>query len=374
MIAAKTLLFAGEHVSVIAQDFGTSDVIVTFNELGTVTDGLAFWGDELLARCGISAFGVTTSAPNWYPRDEMAAATRAIAAACHGRRVVTYGHSQGGYGALKHAAALGAQLSLAFCPQWSIAPEAVGDFDQRYTHFHRPELANGLPVTTADLGPASVIVYDPHEPIDRLHAARLLQLPGMSRVLCPFSGHETIRLPAETGLSADLIEQLRQDEPGQALRRLLRTARSRSATYAARRFEALLARGRLDLCARLAPFLDEQAGLRLELAQALATGATAQAEDLLLNCDEATLASQPLVELWNICRRHHLRRPELRIALLLRSSGNIFMRLHLVNTLTHLDLPDQARAELARILALPEASTHGALIAPYAARLGTTIS
>jgi len=371
-MSAKALLFDGDHVRVIAQDIGTPDVIVTFNEFGTVSDGLAFWGDELLARCGISAFGVMTSAPNWYPREEMSAAAQAIAAACHGRRIVTYGHSQGGYGALKYAAALGARLSVAFCPQWSIAPKAVGDFDARYTHFNRPELANGLPVTAADLGPASVIVYDPHEPVDRIHADRLLPLPGVSRVLCPFSGHETIRLPAETGLSADLIELLRQDEPGPALRRLLRAARSRSATYATRRFEALLARGRLDLCAKLAPVLGEQAGLRLELAQALATGATAQAEDLLLSCDEATLSSLPLVELWNLCRRHDLRRSELRIALLLRGSGDIFMRLHLVNTLTHFDLPDQARAELDRILALPEAGAHRALIAPHAARLGIT--
>jgi hypothetical protein len=349
-------------------------VIVTFNEFGTVSDGLTFWGDDLLARCGISAFGVMTSAPNWYPREEMTAAAQAIAAACHGRRIVTYGHSQGGYGALKHAAALGARLSLAFCPQWSIAPEAVGDFDPRYTHFHRPELANGLPVRATDLGPASLIVYDPHEPTDRIHAERLLQLPGVSRVLCPFSGHETIRLPAETGLSADLIELLRQDEPGPALRRLLRAARSRSATYAARRFEALLARGRLDLCAKLVPFLGEQAGLRLELAQALAAGATAQAENLVMSCDEATLSTLPLVDIWNLCRRHHLHRSELRVALLLRSGADIFLRLHLVNTLAHLDLPDQARAELARILALPEASAHGALIAPYAARLGIPIA
>ena len=370
MNTPRSLLFDGAHVRVVAQDAGTPDVVVTFNELGTVTNGLAFWGNDLLARCGVAAFGVVTPQANWYPREEMAAAARAIAEACRGRRIVAYGHSQGGYGALKYAAAIGARLSVAFCPQWSIAPDSVGAFDGRFTRFHRPELANGEPVCADDLGPASVIVHDPREPVDRVHADHLMRLPGMERVICPFSSHETIRLVTEAGLADDLVALLRRGAPIAALRGLLRSGRRRSMTYLRHRFAALLARGRLDLCANLVPFLDEAADIHLDLARRLAAGERQSAEALLLDCEEALLSQMPLVDLWITCRRHGLRHGELRVALLLRGSTEIFERLYLVNTLIALDLPDRARSEFALVSLLPEASSQRALMAPFVARLG----
>ena len=132
----KSLIYESEHIAVVSQPAPSPAFFVTFNELYLQAGGLEFWGDKLLERLGVGSVGVVSKRPNWYPQKDMEVACRLISGIADGRRLITYGHSQGGYGALKYARRLEAALSLAFCPQWSINPADVGAFDERYTkHF-----------------------------------------------------------------------------------------------------------------------------------------------------------------------------------------------------------------------------------------------
>jgi len=75
---SRKIIFETEHLVVIEHDFGTETVFVTFNEMGISAKGTKYWGDAFFEKSRISAIGVMSKKPNWYPEDDMMRAIPAI--------------------------------------------------------------------------------------------------------------------------------------------------------------------------------------------------------------------------------------------------------------------------------------------------------
>ncbi len=207
----KSVVFQSPHVCVISQVADTDTIFCTFNELGETVSGDRFWGDTFFEKLKVSSIGVMTTTPNWYPELDMIGAIKAIRAITHGRRVVTYGFSQGGYGALKYSRALDASAALAFSPEWTINPDDTKNFDRRWTNYYRPELRNGLRIEQSDVSANTYVFFDRRYKVDAWNAENILTLAGTKAIATPFCRHATVRLFSETGVGADLISLMMTD-------------------------------------------------------------------------------------------------------------------------------------------------------------------
>lgn len=229
----QTLLCETDQVIAIEQDLGGECVVVTFNPVWQFRDGLHFWGDNLLLTQRISAVGIVSLGPNWYPRRAMEQIVVAVRDRTKGRKVVTLGQSQGGYGALKFASQLNAIATLAFGPQWSINPAEVGSFDTRFIRYFDPSLNNGLRIEQTDLCNCSYIFFDALESVDAGHVAQLSALGGVKAVITPFAVNETIQIVTEGLGTARLISLVTSALPPTTidLRQVIRASRKHSLNY-----------------------------------------------------------------------------------------------------------------------------------------------
>lgn len=194
---------------------GTSSyLLITWSEMEMAADGVRFWGDRLAEQAGINAIGIMARRPHWFPRDAVEEVMPLIRPYLDRfRERVTYGHSMGGYGALKFGRLFGASRAIAFCPQWSIAPADVGDFDQRYTRYFDPARHRDMAVQAADAAAKVFLFYDPWFEKDRAQIDRLAAVvPGARHVRMPMSGHDTIWLYAGTLRASGMIEAVLRDD------------------------------------------------------------------------------------------------------------------------------------------------------------------
>ncbi len=376
---SRQLICQTEHVTAIEQDLGGDIVVVTFNELGFIQDGLRFWGDEFLLKQGISAIGIVTSRPNWYPRIAMDQVLAAIQPRIRGRRVLTYGHSQGGYGALKYASRLGASVALAFCPQWSIDPSDVATFDTRFIKFFDETLSNGLRIEVADLSQHSFAFFDKFEKADAANGERLLALGKVKAVLAPFTMHDTIRLVTEGRVAAALIERCTRNTPPSAteLRQLIRAGRHNSLTYSNHMLSKLIMRLSHSQ-SRSIKFVSSALGVSQKRSNpfylaliAHAKGFSVVAEQALSRTTPEHLAIEDLLNHWQMANLLRFLTAELRIAKQMcdRMPDSVWHCLHSVNTLIRTGELDQAEVELVRLSRKPDASIHIGHFAEFSLKL-----
>lgn len=374
---SKQLLIEAAHVSAIAQDLGGDTVFVTFNDMGTLRNGLEFWGDRFFLKRGLSALGVITARPNWFPAADMAQVLPRLKAQIAGRRVVTYGHSQGAYGALKFAHALGARVTLAFCPQWSIDPNDVAAFDPRYAVFFDRQLDNGRRVENDDLGEHSFVFFDSREHADAQHARRLAALRGVRLVSAPFSMHDTIRLITEGGAADKLIGSCAHATPDAALlRRVVRSCRDRSPTYHKYALSQLLQRlhfshsGATLFFGRALRRHTELDAFHEVLAARARRDAAAE-QQAMASLEDRHFDDIDLIFLWNLCSRLRFLEMERRVAqqILVRRAGKTYDCLHAVNTLIRVRDLDTAVAELSRLARHENAFDYIGAFVDLAARL-----
>lgn len=353
---SKQLLVETEHVSAIAQDLGGDTVFVTFNAMGMLRNGLEFWADRFFLKRGLTAMGVMTARPNWFPAADMEQVLPQLKAQIAGRRVVTYGHSQGAYGALKFARALGVQVTLAFCPQWSIDPRDVAAFDPRYAVFFDSLLNNGSRVENHDLGEHSFVFFDSREHADAQHAKRLVKLRGVQLIGAPFSMHDTIRLITEGGAADELIGGCVQATPNALnLRRIVRRCRERSPTYHKNALSQLLQRLHFSRSGSTLFFsraLRRQTGINAfhEVLAARARRDAAAEKQALAQLEANHFAEVDLIFLWNLCNRMRFLEMEQRVAqeILERRPNNTQDCLYAVNTFIRTRELEKAIAELSR--------------------------
>lgn len=221
---------------------GADDVVfISFAEFDTCIDGTKFWGDSLFASRNATAIGVMPARPNWFPPSKMAVANATIRAQLKkfpGAKRVLYGHSQGGYGALRYGAELRADVAIAFCPQYSIAAADIGAFDQRYLEYAPDEPMRVLP---EHLARRNYVMADPFHKVDMIHARTIGEMGPVEFVPLPFTGHESIRLVSEASIAWPFINTIVEGEGSLEipLRQMVRANRRRSPTYLAHLASAL---------------------------------------------------------------------------------------------------------------------------------------
>jgi Flp pilus assembly protein TadD len=206
------LIFEDEHIRVIQRRGATPWALLTFNVIDFRFPSPRFWGDRFVERAGLSAFGFVARVPNWFPRESMRRAVEAIAPqlAEYPDRVM-YGHSQGGYAALKYATLLGARTIISSCPQATIDPREVPD-DPRFHRYFRLEQHAGMHID-ADVAGTPFILYDPFEPVDAMHVARILRHVPQARLVPVYlTQHSSITVFAGTETGLELIEACRRDD------------------------------------------------------------------------------------------------------------------------------------------------------------------
>jgi hypothetical protein len=350
----KSVLFRSQHILVIAQIGETDGIFVTFNEMGLTENGDRFWGDSLFEKLKISSIGIMTPTPNWYPEQDMISALSVIESVTKGRRVVTYGHSQGGYGALKYSKALNAAAVLAFCPQWSINPHDVRTFDERFQSYYRSDLRNGLRIERNDVSENSYLLFDRRSKLDLWNANKILQFPGTTAIHCPFSGHDTVRLPAEGGRSADLVSLFMTESADYSgmLKKIIRQARKKSATYRRHAYKYLVSRGKFSKLEKLLPGCSGDLATEVSIMLAIGQLRFDEAQELIVTCPLKVLGNIGILECWTICRNNNLAHAELRIAcdIVSHYDADAWMRLHAVNTFMKVGLFEEAKRELQVII------------------------
>ncbi len=371
----KTVIAETPHVTAIQQDMGGDTVVVTFNEMGFVRNGTQFWGDEFLFKQGVSAIGIVTPRPNWYPPRDMNEVIPAVLRQIAGRRVITYGHSQGGYGALKFSARLRATVALCFCPQWTIHPDDVRTFDSRTTPYFDAELGNGVHLVPEDVCPRSFIFYDKMDPADARHAAILSRYPGVYPVIVPFALHDTIRIVSEGRGASSLINLCRAPTlPTVAdFRQIIRQSRRKSKTYHDHMIRALILRMSHSRT-HSSKFLQgafAKAGRPSHFYLALvahAKGNTALAQSELANTTARDFDDIDLLFLWSLTETLQFMEAELTVAEYIRrlQPQNTWSCLHSVKTLTRAGRLQEAEAELTRISRHPDAAEHASYFAEFA--------
>ena len=363
-MATREIFYQSDHVTAVLQDFGTETVFVSFNEMNLLGRGDVFWGHELFARTGISAIGIVTATPNWYPVIDMVAIADLVRERLRGKRVVTYGFSQGGYGALKFASLFGASLALGLSPQWSINPADVGGADDRYTEFHDPLLRNGERIEAHDLCAANFMLYDPAHAQDRFQAAALAKL-GVVPVIVPFSDHFTAVVLTEGRQGRALVALCSSGEAvsARALRQLMRACRAGSRFYRAQKIAALLAsnsrhggflRRELD---QLPEGVDRARHMtHFHVAQRDFAAAQAALETL----SDADLLSFDFGVYWAIFHHSNFTYGEARLARLLKVlyCDHVGVRLNGVTSMVRFGWRDEALAEMDALAGLPGAAAN----------------
>ena len=163
------------------------------------------FAQEFLTARGLSAIHVVNSANRWYQEralEQVLAVLRPTLEAYN--RIILYGSSMGGYAALRFADRLCADLVIAISPQYTVAPRQA-PFDPRWkTAARRFRWRRDLLVPLSP-GPASVVIYDPANTLDRRHVDLVARDRPIVRVPILYSGHPAGTYLAEGGLIVSLI-------------------------------------------------------------------------------------------------------------------------------------------------------------------------
>lgn len=201
---ASIRLFEDEHVEVLFRPGSTSYTLATFSNFGFKADGTTFWGRQLCEANDIECLGFVAKKSNWFPHSSMVAA--AAAAKVSSKPLISYGHSQGGYAAIKYAAVLGAAGVIAGSPQFSIDPTIVAD--HRFTPYFNPSLNNGMEIATLDFCGRVVLIYDPLDPGDCEHAKKIQEqgYEDTTHLAVYHLGHETMEVLQKKELLFGLVD------------------------------------------------------------------------------------------------------------------------------------------------------------------------
>lgn len=206
------LLFSGEHIECHYKEQASDWLLITGNEMGMIAGGGRFWADGLAQKLGVSAAGFITRTPNWFPQIEMITAINALNARIAGRynERVAYGHSQGGYMALKYGAALGATTAICFCPQISIDPSDIKD--RRFNRFFVKDIHEGMKIKIGDASGNIFLFFDPFDVNDRQHLDLICEVVRVSPITVRSSGHASVRVFANAETARALFNICRAND------------------------------------------------------------------------------------------------------------------------------------------------------------------
>jgi tetratricopeptide (TPR) repeat protein len=266
------------------------------------------FGEHYFAERGITAMHVMCRDNDWFQYPDMLQVLDAIRAAAAGAdRLLSYGSSMGGYGALRFAAAIGADAALALSPQFTLDRRKV-PFETRWAQDQRR--IRFLPALDGAIAPVPLMVmaYDPRSVADRRHAELILaSAPSVMAIPLPFAGHPVGQFLNDVALLDPLVQaSLDGKVDGPTVIQTARRDRGRSAQWLAHlaasqpasrpRLSVGLAMRAADLAPDRAAMFD---GLGLRLA---AAGRFEEA----VRAHERAIAIEPVVDYrWGLTKTLH---------------------------------------------------------------------
>lgn len=232
---ADTFSRRTSHVQMNAHFVESDTLVVTFAPRATPAD--AIWGLAPISKLGHSVLCFVDFADAWYPTSDILELKDAIGAWLQDyKRIVTYGHSMGGYGALKHGALFSAVRSVGLGPAWSVAPHDVQAFDERRPRlYYRPDLHEDMSIKAEDVAPDAIVVHDPFHEEDTLHYKAIARsVPQIKRVLNYFVGHDLLSPCIDCGAAGAFVREVTEGSGVIGLRTLIRQSRGASSRYVSR--------------------------------------------------------------------------------------------------------------------------------------------
>jgi tetratricopeptide (TPR) repeat protein len=201
-----TEIFRSSELAVRSQcDFGSDACVITFDSYSDnrTLERRAF-GEDFFSGRRIDAIHFVSRENDWYQYPELPAVAAAVAALVKGYgRVVAYGSSMGGYGAIRFGGLAGASAALAISPQFSIDPRAAR-FERRW-RYDSERIDFALERTlAAPFVDTAYIVYDPHD-LDRRHVELFRRRTRVIDVPLADAGHPATGTLAEAGLLGDVV-------------------------------------------------------------------------------------------------------------------------------------------------------------------------
>ncbi|MBW9062022.1 hypothetical protein JNB71_01715 [Rhizobium herbae] len=206
------IVYSDENVEVIHRPGSSPYLLVTFNEMEMLANGSRFWGQRFCEKADIAALGFMSRRPNWFPAASIVEAVAAVAPILRAApERILYGHSQGGYAALRYRRRFDASVAIAFCPQISIDPNAV-PFDGRFKRHFAPSLHANMGIAHDHAAGRAYLFYDPFHAVDRRHAEEIAAQQAETRLVpVPMTGHGTVRAFAGTERCLSLLAACRAD-------------------------------------------------------------------------------------------------------------------------------------------------------------------
>jgi tetratricopeptide (TPR) repeat protein len=299
-------VFEDEFVQVLYEKARGDFLLITFSELTMRTNGKNYWAQAFAQRTGTSALGFVAKGPNWFPVRSVEKAIVNLEDLLKGypERVV-YGHSMGGYAALRYGKALRAKTAISFCPQTTINPAETGERDRRYTSYFSKDIHAEMDVRPSHCSTRTFVFYDPFCGEDAAQLGPLLHAANVRMMKVSMSSHDTVRLFADSLVASELIEGCRRDDL-KSLRELI--SRRRKALPTLRLLGiAIAAAGKHPRCAeRIVTEVSHslEPEMTAEVLNALAMAAMrhskfADAERCLLRSNEVSRGSHALT-MWRL--------------------------------------------------------------------------
>lgn len=170
------------------------------------------FGEQFFKQLQVDAIHIIPADNSWYQYpdlEEMCAQIRAAVAGYH--RVLAYGTSMGGYGAMRFGGWVGAHTALAISPQSALArrPRFFGRGKAWRDPAWRAQTQSirFLYEDRDDFTPNAFVVYDPLTP-DRRHAEFYRGAKDVTLIPVPDSGHPSMVALIQAGLLTPLISEI----------------------------------------------------------------------------------------------------------------------------------------------------------------------
>ncbi|MFK7942125.1 MAG: hypothetical protein AB8B85_04300 [Paracoccaceae bacterium] len=173
---------------------GDHTLWITFDHAGLpkhAAEGRLGWGLQELSRNGWSVLSVKARAADWFLKPDLAAffASAEFARIAEGKtRIVLYGLSMGGFGALAYSTMIPGSVALAISPQSTLDPAKV-PWEKRFDYALGEDWTGPLGDLNT-LSPAhaeAYIIYSPDNKFDGPHIARLDRFGPLT--LLPLAGN-----------------------------------------------------------------------------------------------------------------------------------------------------------------------------------------
>jgi hypothetical protein len=168
------------------------------------------FGEDLFSSMQRNHILITCRDNSWFQYSDMAEACASIKAITKNhKKVVAYGSSMGGYGAMAFTGWIGANIAISIAPQYSVDPTKV-PFEDRWHSFRR-----GISAFVCDDFPSQAntecknyIFYDPFYKRDAEHAKLLQDAAAATECYLSFGGHLCAKLASDLKLLRPAIEDV----------------------------------------------------------------------------------------------------------------------------------------------------------------------